>query len=215
MYSKRVHVVFQTKFIMRVEKKFLTYKYLSWLKSFKHTKVTKRIPFYYYGYYAQSTELTRRPPELVQHFRLQGDSHGRKSAAYTTFLPAFPPVERGGGQHPVILCNGANVLCFMSSLPLLTPSHHSNVSVLPVISLPLTNSVSPVRACPMPNHMMGEVSWDPHRRRSCYAILSGGITGMGKRSIFADLEKDQKSKNTPKKVITWKLFNKVIILEKT
>ncbi len=44
------------------------------------------------------------------------------------------------------------------------------------------------------NDMMGEVSWDPQRRRSWYAILSG-IMGMGKRSIFADLEKDRKIKN--------------------
>jgi hypothetical protein len=47
-------------------------------------------------------------------------------------------------------------------------SHHGSVWVLPVISLLLTNTVSPVRSCPlpMPNHMMGEVSWNQKRRRS-------------------------------------------------
>ncbi len=64
--------------------------------------------------------VPRGPPELVQHFRLQGSSHRRKSAAcpkfdmvwqYRSPIPVGRRVEisscrgRGvcGGQHPVIL----------------------------------------------------------------------------------------------------------------
>ncbi len=62
-------------------------------------------------------------------------------------LPLFPTVflcHRGhinlySGEN----LNGANVLCFLSSLPLLPPS----VWVLPVFSLLLTNTVLPSRAC--------------------------------------------------------------------
>ncbi len=43
--------------------------------------------------------------------------------------------------------NGAYVFCFLSSLPLLPPAIHGSVWVLPVISLILTNTVWPVRAC--------------------------------------------------------------------
>ncbi len=45
------------------------------------------------------------------------------------------------------LPNEANVFCFLSSLPLLPPSHHGSLWLLPVISLLLTNTVSPVKAC--------------------------------------------------------------------
>jgi hypothetical protein len=46
------------------------------------------------------------------------------------------------------LGNGTNVLCFLSSLPLLPPATTVVFgSYLPVISLFLTNIVSSVRAC--------------------------------------------------------------------
>ncbi len=38
-------------------------------------------------------------------------------------------------------------ICFLSSLPHSPPSHYGSIWVLPVISLLLTNSVLPVRAC--------------------------------------------------------------------
>jgi hypothetical protein len=40
-----------------------------------------------------------------------------------------------------------------------SPSHHGSVLVLPVISLllPITHMY---RRCGLPNHMMGEISWD-------------------------------------------------------
>ncbi len=47
----------------------------------------------------------------------------------------------------ILVTNGANVFRFLSSLPLLSSSLHGSVWVLPVISLLLTNTVSPVRAC--------------------------------------------------------------------
>ncbi len=77
------------------------------------------------------------------------------------------------------------------SITLIFVNLHHKVSlgvwVLPFISLLLTNTVSLVRASL--NHMMGEVSWDPKRRRSWvsyYAILSGVSysllpTGIGER----------------------------------
>ncbi len=43
--------------------------------------------------------------------------------------------------------NGSNVFCFPSSLHPPPPSHHGSGWLLPVISLLLTNTVSPVRAC--------------------------------------------------------------------
>ncbi len=57
--------------------------------------------------YSQSTEITRGPPELVQHFRLWGSSHRRKSAAcpklvnltwfgWIAGLPYPSGEERGG-----------------------------------------------------------------------------------------------------------------------
>ncbi len=45
-----------------------------------------------------------------------------------------------------------------------SPSLHGPVGVLPVISLLLTNIVSPFAG--LPNHMIGEVLSDPNRRRS-------------------------------------------------
>ncbi len=79
------------------------------------------------GLLAQCKELTRGPPELVQHFRLWGSSHRRNSAAcpkydmvwlhrspisvgrrgvifsFKWFLPALLHVEEGGGvRHPVV-----------------------------------------------------------------------------------------------------------------
>ncbi len=41
---------------------------------------------------------------------------------------------------------GANVFCFLSSLPLL-PQHHGSIWLAPGISLLLTSTASPVRAC--------------------------------------------------------------------
>jgi len=42
-------------------------------------------------------------------------------------------------------CNRADVFCFLSSLPLLSPAtHHGSVQLQPVISLLLTNTVAPV-----------------------------------------------------------------------
>ncbi len=48
---------------------------------------------------------------------------------------------RFGGVEPY----GANVFCFLSSLPL--PSHQGSVWLLPNISLLITNTVSPLLAC--------------------------------------------------------------------
>jgi hypothetical protein len=47
--------------------------------------------------YAQSNELTKGPHELVQHFRLQGSSHRRKSAA----CPKFDMVWQYRSRIPV------------------------------------------------------------------------------------------------------------------
>jgi hypothetical protein len=46
-----------------------------------------------------------------------------------------------------IISNVDNVFCFLSSLPLLTPSHHGSVWLILVICLLLTKTVSPIRAC--------------------------------------------------------------------
>jgi hypothetical protein len=43
--------------------------------------------------------------------------------------------------------NGANLFYFLSSLPLIPPSHHGSVWLLPIFSLLLTNTVSRVRSC--------------------------------------------------------------------
>jgi hypothetical protein len=57
----------------------------------------------------------------------------------STFLSLSPPLWLPSS-------NGYNVFCFLSSLPLLPPPATS-VWVLPAISLLLTNTVLPVRAC--------------------------------------------------------------------
>jgi hypothetical protein len=51
------------------------------------------------------------------------------------------------------------VFCRLYPFPL---SHHGSVWVLPVISLLL----SCIAGAGLPNHMMGEVSWDRKRRRA-------------------------------------------------
>jgi len=76
-------------------------------------------------------------------------------------LQSPPPPKK----KPTFILHGANVFCFLSSLPLPPSSHHGgSVWLLPVISLLLPNTESPGRG--VPNHMMGEVPWDPKRRRS-------------------------------------------------
>jgi hypothetical protein len=54
-------------------------------------------------------------------------------------------------KAPRVYTNGANVFCFLSSLPLLTPSHNKSVWLLPTFStLP--------KGAGLPMHMIGEVS---------------------------------------------------------
>ncbi len=60
---------------------------------------------------------------------------------------------------------GADVFCFLSSLPLLPAAITAcSVWLLPVISLLLTNMVSRVGACL--SIWFGEVSWEPKRRQA-------------------------------------------------
>ncbi len=63
----------------------------------------------------QTTELTRGPPELVQHFRYRRSSHRRKSAACPKFYIVWPnfspnPVGRRGDNFLV------QMLFYLSSL---------------------------------------------------------------------------------------------------
>jgi hypothetical protein len=70
--------------------------------------------------------------------------------------------------------NGANVFCFLSSLPLLPPATTAVFgSYLSSLYSEITLSLHCIAGAGLPNHMMGEVSWDPNRRRPWVSILSG------------------------------------------
>ncbi len=83
------------------------------------------------------------------------------------------------GLWPRIFFSGN--ICFKFSVSCLctvyssSPSHHGIFWVLVTCHLSTHNQHYIASAC-LPNHMMGEVSWDPKRRRvwaSKYSILSG------------------------------------------
>ncbi len=61
--------------------------------------------------------------------------------------------------------NGANVFCFPSSLHLLSPATTAVYVWIHTCHLSTLN-LHCIAGSGLPNHMMGEVSWDPKRRRS-------------------------------------------------
>ncbi len=77
---------------------------------------------------------------------------------YVTSFRNYPvrrTEERGGSCLPVVYTNGANVFSVVFTPP--PPRHHGCIWLLPVISYSLLT---------LPIYMIGEVSWEPKRRRA-------------------------------------------------
>ncbi len=74
--------------------------------------------------------------------------------------------HRARGQHGSIVSpNGTNLFCFFVVFTPCRPRHQGSVWVLRVISLFLTNTVSPFASAASTNCLTGEISLDPKRRR--------------------------------------------------
>ncbi len=93
-----------------------------------------------------------------------------RAANYVAWRAGVDVIPQSGiyDYSATVLCilpNGANVFCFLSSLPLLPPPpHHGSIWVLPVISLLLANTET---RCGLgyPYGGRGLVLWDQRRRR--------------------------------------------------